>query len=142
MIARKKGHLVALSSLASFCGLPKMAAYCASKAGLNAMFDALAIDLAPQNICVTTVCPGFIRTPMTAQFQHEFPGMMDLDYAVERILDAIRRQKRFAAFPARRAWMLQLLRSMPATWVDRLMRRRAERLIGNAELRRPAAEPR
>lgn len=139
MIARKRGHLVALSSLASFRGLPGMAAYCASKSGLNALFDALAVDLAPHNIHVTTICPGFIRTPMTEQLGQEFPGMMELDYAVGRILDAIRWRKRFVAFPVRRAWTLRLLRSMPLTWADRLMRRRATRMIGNTDLARPEA---
>src|SRR5262249_52947503 len=54
MIQRRRGHLVALSSLASYRGLPRMAGYCASKAGVNALFDALRVELAPLGIVTTT----------------------------------------------------------------------------------------
>jgi NAD(P)-dependent dehydrogenase (short-subunit alcohol dehydrogenase family) len=136
MIERRKGHLVGLSSLASFRGLPKMSAYCASKAGVNALFDSLAIELKPHNVRVTTVCPGFIRTPMTAAFDHEFPDMMELDDAIGRILAAIRQKKRFVAFPAKRAGMLRFLRWLPTTWADRVLERQFERMIGDADLTR------
>ena len=131
MIARKKGHLVALSSLASFWGVPRMAAYCASKAGLNALFDSLAMELAPYRIQVSVVCPGFIRTPMTTALQHEFRDMMELDVAVGRILNAIAKKKRFVAFPIRAALMLRILRCLPATWADWVMRRRAKNFLGD-----------
>ncbi|HMO37746.1 MAG TPA: SDR family NAD(P)-dependent oxidoreductase, partial [Gemmatales bacterium] len=47
MIARRRGHIVALSSLASYRGLPHMAGYCASKAGVSAFLDSLRIELKP-----------------------------------------------------------------------------------------------
>ena len=45
MIQRRRGHLVALSSLASYRGVPSLAGYCASKAGVNALMDALRCEL-------------------------------------------------------------------------------------------------
>ena len=50
MVERGRGHLVGISSLASFRGLPGMAGYCASKAGLNALLDALRLELRPRGI--------------------------------------------------------------------------------------------
>src|SRR5262245_40289073 len=63
MIERRRGHLVAISSLASFRGMPLMSAYCASKAGVSSLFDSLTVELRPFNIQVSTICPGWVRTP-------------------------------------------------------------------------------
>src|SRR5207253_8765619 len=78
MRERRRGHLVAISSLASYRGLPLMSAYCASKAGVNALFDALRIELRPFNIACTTICPGWVRTPMTATIASPPPNMMEV----------------------------------------------------------------
>ena len=64
MRERGRGHLAAISSMASFRGLPRMGGYCASKAGLNALLDALRIELKPLGIAVSTLCPGWVRTDM------------------------------------------------------------------------------
>jgi NADP-dependent 3-hydroxy acid dehydrogenase YdfG len=66
MLERAAGQLVAISSLAAYRGLPKSAAYCASKAGVSAFFESLRLDLQPRGIDVTIIHPGFIKTPLTA----------------------------------------------------------------------------
>src|SRR4051794_29959384 len=81
MLRRRSGHLVALSSLASYRGLPRMAGYCASKAGVNALMDALRVELRPTGITTTTVCPGWVRTPMTANIDLHLPVMMEVNEA-------------------------------------------------------------
>ncbi len=119
MRERRRGHLVALSSLASYRGLPHMAGYCASKAGVNALFDSLRVELRPFNISATTLCPGFIRTPMTTPL--EIPahaGMMELTDAVPRMIQAIRRRRSYHAFPFRSAWQVRLLKYLPRSWSD------------------------
>ena len=65
MLDRGRGHLLAISSLAAFKGLPGESAYCASKAAVNAYMEGLRIALRTKGIVVTTVCPGFVQTPMT-----------------------------------------------------------------------------
>src|SRR5438874_5579250 len=67
MVERRHGHLVGISSLSSYRGLPKMLGYCASKSGLNALLEGLRVELKPFGITVTTICPGWIRTPLTAK---------------------------------------------------------------------------
>lgn len=113
MLQRRQGHLVAISSLASFLGVPRMLAYCASKSGVNAFMDSLRVEVRPYNIYTTTLCPGWTRTPMTANIRHPMPGIMDVDYAVGRMLDAIRRRKSFAAFPRSMAWRLRIVNWLP-----------------------------
>ncbi|MDJ0957561.1 MAG: SDR family oxidoreductase [Arenicellales bacterium] len=60
------GRIVNVSSRGAFRGEPQMPWYGASKAGLNAMGQSLAVALAPHNIFVYTVAPGFVETPMAA----------------------------------------------------------------------------
>ncbi len=121
MIERKRGHLVGISSLASFRGLPRMSAYCAAKAGVNSLFDSMAVELKPLGISCTTICPGWVRTPLTDQIKFEMKNLLEVDEAVRRILQAVRRKKRLFAFPARIAIMLRLVRCLPPSVGDRLM---------------------
>jgi NAD(P)-dependent dehydrogenase (short-subunit alcohol dehydrogenase family) len=123
MLERGGGHLVGISSLASFRGLPRMAGYCASKAGLNALLDALRVELKPRGIAVTTVCPGWIRTPMTEKLTVPQPHRLEAPDAARRIVEAIRRRRPFYAFPAPAARRLRLLRWLPAGASDWLLYR-------------------
>jgi len=66
MIAGGGGAIVNVSSRGAFRGEPGQPAYGASKAGLNALGQSLAIALAPHNITVATVAPGFVETDMAA----------------------------------------------------------------------------
>jgi len=64
MVERRRGHLAAVASIASLLGLPAGGAYCASKAAVLALLESLRLDLAAVGVKVTTVCPGFVDTPM------------------------------------------------------------------------------
>jgi 3-oxoacyl-[acyl-carrier protein] reductase len=66
MIAAGGGAIVNVSSRGAFRGEPGQPAYGASKAGLNALGQSLAIALAPHNIVVAAVAPGFVETDMAA----------------------------------------------------------------------------
>lgn len=61
---RDGGRIVNVSSRGAFRGEPRHPAYAASKAGLNALGQSLAIALAPHGIAVATVAPGFVETAM------------------------------------------------------------------------------
>ena len=130
MRARRGGHLVALSSLASYRGLPLMAGYCASKAGLNALMDSLRVELRPLGIAVTTLCPGWIATPMTAPLSLRGVSMMDVDAAVRRMLGAVRARRPFLAFPAGSAWQVRVLRYLPRPVGDWMVGRLLARVRG------------
>ena len=67
MIQRGGGRIVNVSSRGAFRGEPTATAYGASKAGLNAFSQSLAKHLAPYNIFVMTVAPGFVETDMAQE---------------------------------------------------------------------------
>ena len=67
MIQHDGGHIVNISSRGAFRGEPSAVAYGASKAGLNAMTQSLAQALAPHDIFVSAVAPGFVETDMTVE---------------------------------------------------------------------------
>lgn len=64
MIARQKGHIVNISSLAGWSGTAGMAHYAASKFGLRGFSEGLFNEVKPYNVKVTTVYPFFSRTPI------------------------------------------------------------------------------
>jgi 3-oxoacyl-[acyl-carrier protein] reductase len=65
MIKQNYGRIVNISSIWSIVSKPKRGLYGAAKAGLNALSRALAVELAPHNILVNSVAPGFVDTELT-----------------------------------------------------------------------------
>ncbi|HYH86849.1 MAG TPA: SDR family NAD(P)-dependent oxidoreductase [Pyrinomonadaceae bacterium] len=120
MLAQKSGHLVAISSLASYRGLPKSGAYSASKAAVSTLFESLRVDLRKSGIDVTTIHPGFIRTAMTANRKKKLPFLLEVDDAARRIVRAIERRARTYAFPWQLAGIVRLLKHVPNAVYDRL----------------------
>lgn len=120
MIERKSGHLVAVSSLAGFRGLPKSAAYSASKAGMTAFFESVRLDVAQHGVDVTIIQPGFIKTPLTSGRKAKMPFVMELGRAIPLFIKAIEKKKRFAAFPWQLACVVRAAKFMPAFLYDRI----------------------
>jgi NAD(P)-dependent dehydrogenase (short-subunit alcohol dehydrogenase family) len=61
-IRPRRGHIVAISSIAGFVSYPFGSGYAASKHALQALLDSLRIELAPDGIHVLSVCPGYVKT--------------------------------------------------------------------------------
>ena len=120
MIERGSGHIVGISSLAGFRGLPKSAAYSASKAGMTAFFESVRLDVAKHGVDVTIIQPGFIRTPLTEGRTANMPFLMKLDDAIPLFIKAIERKKRFAAFPWQLATIVRAGKFMPSWLYDRV----------------------
>ena len=64
-IEKKRGHIVAISSILGEIGLPFVAPYCASKHALNGYFESMSYDVEKLGIQVSVVSPGFIKTDIT-----------------------------------------------------------------------------
>jgi short-subunit dehydrogenase len=120
MLARGEGQLVAISSLAAFRGLPKSAAYSASKAAVSTFFESLRVDLQGTGVGVTIIHPGFIKTPLTADRKGKLLFLMELDAAIKHIIRAIEQRRRTYAFPWQLATLVRLARWMPDALYDRL----------------------
>ena len=118
MVAHGSGHLVVISSLAAYRGLPKSAAYCASKAAVSAFFESVRLDLKGKGIAVTIIHPGFIKTPLTEGRHADMPFLMELQDAVQLIVGAIERRKKSYAFPWQLASIVRLGMIMPNFMYD------------------------
>jgi short-subunit dehydrogenase len=117
MIQRGSGHLVAISSLAAYRGLPKSAAYCASKAGVSALFESLRIDLMKTGVDVSIIHPGFIKTPLTAG-RMRMPYLLELDEAVRKMIWAIEKRKKNYSFPWQLASIVRACMLLPIPVYD------------------------
>lgn len=113
MLERGSGKIAGISSLASWLSFPVHGSYAASKAALSAILSGLRIELAPKGISVTTVCPGFIRTDMTAPNRFRMPMLMDADVAARKIVTAIVKGRRVHAFPWPMALAVRCGRLLP-----------------------------
>ena len=122
MLERGEGQLVAISSLAAYRGLPKSAAYCASKAAVSSFFESLRLDLGPRGIDVTIIHPGFIKTPLTAGRGAQLPFLMELDDAVTKIVGAIEKRRKRYSFPWQLATIVRAGMIMPIWMYDRISR--------------------
>ena len=117
MVATKGGHLVVNSSLAAYRGIPKSAAYCASKAAISSFFEALRIDLKGTGVDVTIIHPGFVKTQMIGSIART-PYAMEIDHAVRKIVRAIEKRKKGYAFPWQLATVARACKLLPIPMYD------------------------
>lgn len=113
MLERRAGHLAAVSSLGAYKGMPGSAGYCATKAAVSAYMEGMRIELRSRGIAVTTICPGFVRTPMTAINDFKMPFLMAPEKAVRKIVRALRRRKKVYNFPWQTTFLMKLTRWLP-----------------------------
>lgn len=126
MLERGKGQIVALSSLAGRRGMPFSAAYSASKAGLAAYLESLRPALRRRGITVTTIYPGFVRTPLMLAAKAQAPmPLMEPDVAAGYILKGILQRRREYAFPWSTSLLVGFLRWLPPAVYDWMMSRAA-----------------
>jgi short-subunit dehydrogenase len=93
------GRIAVIASIAALVAVPGSAAYCAAKAAVDAWTVATAPGARAQGIVLTSICPGYIRTAMTAGNQFPMPGLMDADRAARIILRAVAAGRVRVAFP-------------------------------------------
>ena len=122
MLARRRGQIVGMASVAGYRALPTAAAYGASKAALNFALDALRFDLEPRGISVTVVNPGFVKTPLTDRNTFRMPFLMPVDRAVSVMVRDIERDRRESRFPIVFTSALKLMRVLPYPIYERLIR--------------------
>lgn len=118
MQARGHGQIAIISSLASLRGLPSCPAYSASKAAVRFFGEGLRGELKPHGIGVSVICPGYIKTPMTAVNKFPMPFIMEAPEAAEIIMHGISRNKARIAFPLALYLPLLLLSCLPVAMTD------------------------
>lgn len=120
MRARRQGTLVGIASVAGFRGLPGGGAYSASKSAAVTYLESLRVELRGSGVSVVTICPGYIRTPMTAKNRYRMPFLIDADDAAGRFARIIAAKRRFAVVPWQMALVSIVLRHLPRWLFDRL----------------------
>ncbi len=123
MKVRRAGQVAIMSSLAGFRGFPGAPAYCASKAAVRLWGESLRGELFTHNVEVSVICPGFVRSRMTAVNEFPMPFLMDGDRAAKIIQRGLSKNRPRIAFPIRLysvVWMLALL---PSIVIDPILRR-------------------
>ncbi len=120
-LKQKSGAIAVVSSIASLRGLPKRAGYSASKIALKTLADGLRYTFSKNNVQVTTIYPGFIKTPMTARRKTIMPFLMDAEPAAELIAQAITAGKRNYMFPWPWRLLFPVLKRVPDWLVGRVV---------------------
>lgn len=122
---RNAGHgtLVGVASVAGFRGLPGAGAYSASKAAAISYLESLRVELHGSGVKVVTLCPGYIRTAMTAINPYPMPFILDADEAARRMARAIAQQAAFSVIPWQMGMVGWLLNRLPCRLYDHLFAR-------------------
>jgi short-subunit dehydrogenase len=113
MVRTRRGHVVAIASVAGYRGLPGAEAYGATKAAQLNLLEALRGSLARHGVRVTTVSPGFVRTEMTEQNEFPMPFIIDADEAARAVADGLERRRTEIVFPLPMAATMKLARLVP-----------------------------
>lgn len=113
MKVRGSGSLVGVASIAGVRGLPGAGAYSASKAAAISYLESLRVEMKPLGIDVTTIAPGYIKTPMTDVNSYAMPFLMDADLAVAKMAKAIANRRRFVVVPWQMGWLARFMRFIP-----------------------------
>lgn len=114
------GTLVGIASVAGFRGLPGAGAYSASKAAAISYLESLRVELRSSGLRVVTICPGYIKTPMTAINPYPMPFILDANDAACRMVRTIDRQTAFTVIPWQMGVVGKILKLMPRWLYDRL----------------------
>ncbi|MFM8453986.1 MAG: SDR family NAD(P)-dependent oxidoreductase [Gammaproteobacteria bacterium] len=112
----KMPHLVGMSSTVGYLGLPKASAYSASKAAIYNLLESLRIDLLPEKIPVSIICPGFVKTPLTDRNTFKMPGIISSEKAAEYIVKGIYNKDYVIEFPKWFAFIAKFLAALPNTF--------------------------
>ena len=120
MIDAKHGTLVGIASVAGFRGIPGGGAYSASKSACIKYCESLRVEMRSSGVSVVTICPGYIRTPMTAVNKFKMPFLIDVDQAAIRFARAIDARKSFTVIPWTMGIAARVLRMVPNWLYDRI----------------------
>jgi short-subunit dehydrogenase len=124
MIARDRGHVVLIGSLAGYRGLPRAIGYGASKAALMHLAENLQTETAGTGVRVQLVNPGFIRTRLTAKNSFAMPAIMTPEAAAACVLSHMRSRRFRRDFPRPFAFLFNPGRMLPDRLFARLFRNR------------------
>ena len=118
-----RGRIAVIASIAAFVAAPGAPAYCASKAAVQRWAEALDGTERARGIRLHAVCPGYVRTPMTARNAFPMPFLMDAEEAARRSLSGIARGRVRVVYPLPLYVVARLVGALPVAWRNALFTR-------------------
>lgn len=107
------GHLAVVGSSAAYVPLPRAEAYGASKAAIAYMVETLRLDLSGENIALSLICPGFVKTPLTDLNDFPMPFRITVAEASQYIRQGLLKKRAEIHFPKRFTYILKILSLLP-----------------------------
>lgn len=123
LIARGRGHISLVGSVAGYRGLPQSLAYGPTKAALINLAETLYSDLHAKGLGVSIINPGFVATPLTAANEFNMPALLTPEQAAQAILAGWAQGLFEIHFPKRFTLWLKLLRILPNRLFFNLVRK-------------------
>lgn len=108
-----KGRLVGIGSASAYVPFARAEAYGSSKAAIHYLMKTLQISLAPHNVAVSLVVPGFVETPMTKQNDFPMPFIQTTEQASLAIREGIENGNEVIEFPKKLTLPLKTLGALP-----------------------------
>ncbi len=118
-----RGRIACLASLGCFVSVPGASAYSASKAAVDNWVVGRSALARTQGVWLTSICPGYVRTPMTELNRYDMHGLMEPEFAARTILRRLEARPVRLGFPARMVWAAKLGGLMPAGFPARMLAR-------------------
>ena len=120
---QRRGALVGIASIAGWRGMPGNGSYAASKGGLIRYLQSLRAEMRPFGVTVTTISPGYVKTPLIAGNTMHMPGMIEPEEAAKRILDAALKRREKVTVPRRTGVLSHAISLLPDPVADRILLR-------------------
>jgi short-subunit dehydrogenase len=117
-----RGRIGVVASVVGFVAAPSAPAYSASKAAVQRWTEATDATQRRHGIRLHAICPGFIRTPMTAPNRFPMPFLISPEEAARRTLAGLAAGHTRIAFPRRTYWLFRLLGAVPRSLMARASR--------------------
>ena len=117
---RGSGQIAIMSSQASYRGFSKCYIYAATKAYGRIYGQGLRLDLKRFGIKVSTIAPGFVKTPLTCKNPFKMPLIMDTTRASKIILRGLEKNKSLIAFPKIFHFLTRTISSLPIVIADKI----------------------
>ncbi len=118
-----RGRVAVVASIAAFVAAPGAPSYCAAKAAVQRWAEALDATERHRGIRLHSICPGYIRTPLTARNRFPMPMLMEPEEAARRTLAGIAAGRLRVAYPWPVYAMARLVGGLPPVWRAAMMQR-------------------
>lgn len=127
MKERRAGQLVGIGSVAGIRGLPGSEAYGASKSAVITYCESLRVEMKKSDVLVTTICPGFVATPLTQKNPYKMPFLQTPDEFAEKAVAAIDARTTYRVVPWQMGVLAKILRLLPNWLFDKILARRKQK---------------